>query len=42
MQADAEHQENHAQFGQLANRLNISYKSWREWADDDSRQHISN
>jgi len=42
MQADAEHQENHSQFSQLADGFNVPDKSGREGADGDPRQHISN
>ena len=41
MQADAEHEEDHAQLGELADRLRIAHEAGREGADRDAGQQVA-
>ena len=42
MQANAEHQQHHADLGQLGGNLQVGNEAGRRRADDDSRQQIAN
>ena len=42
MQPDPEHQQHHADLGQLGGNLQVGNETGRRGADDDSRQQIAN
>ena len=42
MKSNAEHQQDHADFGQFTRKMGIADKSWREGSDHDASDQIAN